>query len=88
MRPGAEDSGAAAWRGWCRLARALFILPIRAYQLTLVWMLPPACRFTPSCSHYMVEAIRRNGVLRGVPRGLWRICRCNPWGGSGYDPVE
>ena len=71
-----------------RLVRESFILPIRAWQMTLGRMLPPVCRFTPSCSHYMEEAIRKRGVLRGVTKGLWRILRCNPLGGSGYDPVD
>ena len=45
------------------------------------------CRYTPSCSAYFIEAVEEHGVWRGGLLGLWRILRCNPWGGSGYDPV-
>jgi len=67
------------------LAR-LLIFPVRVYQRTVSRLLPPMCRYQPTCSHYMVEAIERHG-LRGVWLGTKRICRCHPWGGSGYDPV-
>lgn len=49
--------------------------------------LAPTCRFTPTCSEYAYEAIQRFGALRGGALALWRIMRCNPFGGSGYDPV-
>jgi uncharacterized protein len=62
-------------------------LAIRAYQLLLAPVLPPSCRFFPSCSHYAEEAIARHGLLRGSVLAAHRICRCHPWGGSGYDPV-
>jgi uncharacterized protein len=71
-----------------RLAREAFVLPVRAYQMTLARALPPACRFEPSCSEYMVQAIRRRGVFRGLPLGARRLLRCHPWGGSGCDPVK
>ena len=45
------------------------------------------CRYTPSCSAYFIEAVEEHGAWRGGFLGLWRILRCNPWGGSGYDPV-
>ncbi len=60
---------------------------IRGYQHTLSPLLPPACRFVPSCSEYGYEAIERYGVARGGALAAWRVARCNPWGGSGYDPV-
>jgi putative membrane protein insertion efficiency factor len=60
---------------------------VRAYQLFVSPLLPPSCRFLPSCSEYAVEAIERHGALRGVGLALRRLARCNPWGGSGYDPV-
>ena len=60
---------------------------VRAYQLFVSPVLPPSCRFLPSCSDYAVEAIERHGALRGIGLALHRLVRCNPWGGSGYDPV-
>lgn len=69
------------------LLRRIFILPIRFYQLCISPMLPNACRFTPTCSRYAVEAIMKHGIFRGSWLALRRILRCHPWGGSGYDPV-
>ncbi len=69
------------------LLRRIFILPIRFYQLCISPMLPNACRFTPTCSQYAVEAIMKHGIFRGSWLTLRRILRCHPWGGSGYDPV-
>ena len=60
---------------------------IRAWQLLLAPVLPPSCRYLPSCSHYAEEAIVRHGPARGCWLALRRVCRCHPWGGSGYDPV-
>jgi uncharacterized protein len=60
---------------------------VRAYQLIVSPLLPPSCRFLPTCSEYAAEAIERHGALHGVGLALWRLARCHPWGGSGYDPV-
>lgn len=60
---------------------------VRAYQLLVSPLLPPACRFLPSCSDYAAEAIERHGALRGLALAARRLMRCHPWGGSGYDPV-
>lgn len=65
----------------------ILIAPIRFYQRAISPFTPPACRFTPTCSQYMVEAIQKHGPLKGLYLGTRRILRCNPWGGSGYDPV-
>ena len=46
------------------------------------------CRFTPSCADYTYEAVEKYGVLKGGVKGLWRVCRCNPFSKGGYDPVE
>jgi putative membrane protein insertion efficiency factor len=60
---------------------------IRAYQYTLAAIMGGQCRFHPSCSEYAIEAIDAHGPFKGFWLGLRRIVRCNPWGGSGYDPV-
>jgi putative membrane protein insertion efficiency factor len=70
-----------------QLMKHVLIWPIRLWQLTLSAVLPPSCRFTPSCSHYAIGAIERHGPVRGGWLAARRIARCHPWGGSGYDPV-
>ncbi len=60
---------------------------IRLYQLFLSPVLPPGCRYLPTCSDYAAEAIAVHGPLRGGWLALRRLARCHPWGGSGYDPV-
>ena len=65
----------------------LLILPIRFYQRYISPLKPATCRFTPTCSQYAIEAIRKHGPFKGLALAIWRILRCNPWGGSGYDPV-
>lgn len=61
---------------------------IRAYQLFLSPVLPPSCRFEPSCSHYAAEAISRHGPAQGIWLAVKRLLRCQPWSGhGGYDPV-
>jgi putative membrane protein insertion efficiency factor len=57
------------------------------YKKLISPMLPNACRFTPTCSEYMIEAIKLHGTLKGIYLGLKRIIRCNPWGKCGHDPV-
>jgi len=64
-----------------------FIALIRIYQFTLSPFLGKQCRFTPTCSQYGIEALQKHGALKGSWLTLKRILRCNPWGGSGYDPV-
>jgi putative membrane protein insertion efficiency factor len=68
------------------LVRLLALL-VRAYQLVLRPILPPACKFVPSCSDYAIEALRTHGALKGVGLAGWRILRCNPFTAGGYDPV-
>lgn len=60
---------------------------VRVYQAVLSPYLPSACRYTPTCSQYAIEAICKHGAVRGGWLGLKRISRCHPWGGHGYDPV-
>ena len=60
---------------------------IRAYRYAVSPMLPPACRFHPSCSEYAEQALERHGALRGSWLAARRVCRCGPWHGGGVDPV-
>lgn len=65
----------------------LFIGVIRFYQLTISPLLPPSCRYTPTCSQYSLEAIKKYGPFKGGYLAFRRILRCNPWGGHGHDPL-
>ncbi|HEX2616473.1 MAG TPA: membrane protein insertion efficiency factor YidD [Flavobacteriales bacterium] len=69
------------------LINKLFILLVRGYQLVLSPLLPGACRYTPSCSAYGLQALRKHGPWRGGWLTLKRFLSCHPWGGHGYDPV-
>ncbi|MEO7405011.1 MAG: membrane protein insertion efficiency factor YidD [Burkholderiales bacterium] len=60
---------------------------IRAYRYAVSPVLGSNCRFTPSCSEYALEALKRHGLLRGSALAAWRVVRCNPWSHGGYDPV-
>lgn len=64
-----------------------FIGLIRLYQWGLSPLIGPKCRYTPTCSHYALEAVKKHGPLRGCWLAIKRIARCHPWGGHGYDPV-
>ncbi len=65
----------------------LLILVARAWQVGPSQVLPPSCRFQPSCSAYAITALKRYGALKGSWLAGRRLLRCHPWGGSGYDPV-
>lgn len=67
--------------------RTIALTLIRFYKRFISPALPPACRFTPTCSEYTYEAIERYGFLRGTWMGSKRVARCNPWNPGGYDPV-
>ncbi len=69
-----------------RAASAILIGLVRLYQVTLSRFLGGQCRYQPTCSEYMIGAVRKHGPLRGGWRGLKRIGRCHPWGGGGWDP--
>lgn len=75
------------WRLVLKGLGMVLILPIRFYQRCISPLTPPTCRFTPTCSQYAVEAIRKHGPFKGFWLAVKRISRCHPWGGSGYDPV-
>ena len=70
-----------------RLLTGLLLLPIYVYRSCISPLTPPSCRYTPTCSEYAIQALRRHGPLRGSWLAIRRILRCHPWGGSGYDPV-
>ncbi|HUD95706.1 membrane protein insertion efficiency factor YidD [Sphingobium lactosutens] len=65
----------------------LLILIARFWQLGPSRILPPTCRYAPSCSEYGIQAVRKYGAIKGSWLGFKRLMRCHPWGGSGYDPV-
>jgi len=67
--------------------KALFILLIKGYQRLISPLLPPSCRFTPSCSHYGIEALQKHGLVRGSYLTIHRILRCHPWSKGGHDPI-
>lgn len=69
------------------LLTKLMLAPIAFYRACISPLLPPTCRYTPTCSQYAREAILKHGPLRGGWLALKRILRCHPFGGSGYDPV-
>ena len=80
------------WRklrvGFRRVVSLPFVALVRFYQICISPLKPhPTCRFTPTCSQYAIEALRKYGPLKGGWLALRRILRCHPWGGSGYDPV-
>ena len=70
-----------------RLASSALISAVRGYQVVLSPMMGGACRFEPSCSNYMIEALTVHGAAKGTLLGIWRILRCHPFGKHGYDPV-
>ena len=98
--PGPEDEGASAAAAGSQHhahddlpppapspAARVALLIIRGYKAGISPLMPPACRFVPTCSEYGYEAIAKYGIIRGGRLALWRLFRCNPFGGSGYDPV-
>lgn len=75
-------------RNGCRYLAALPLLAVvQCYRYCISPLTPPSCRFTPTCSQYAAEALRKHGPLKGSWLALRRLARCHPWGGSGYDPV-
>ncbi|MEX2565320.1 MAG: membrane protein insertion efficiency factor YidD [Cyclobacteriaceae bacterium] len=69
------------------IVKKIAIFPILFYQYLISPLFPRSCRYFPTCSAYMKEAILKHGVLKGGWLGIKRIGRCHPWGGQGHDPV-
>jgi putative membrane protein insertion efficiency factor len=74
------------WAGPRWLLNGIVILFVKFYRVTLRPVLPPLCRFQPSCSEYMILAVKKYGPFRGAWKGIRRICRCHPWNPGGHDP--
>ncbi|PKP38216.1 MAG: membrane protein insertion efficiency factor YidD [Bacteroidetes bacterium HGW-Bacteroidetes-14] len=70
-----------------KIAALPFIILIKFYQYFISPLKPQSCRYTPTCSAYSLEAVKKHGPFRGLWLAIRRISRCHPWGGSGYDPV-
>ena len=79
------------WTQSLKIFKRILVFPlivlVRFYQLCISPLLPPSCRYTPTCSQYALEALRKYGPFKGLWLTLKRLARCHPWGGSGYDPV-
>jgi putative membrane protein insertion efficiency factor len=65
----------------------ILIIPIKLYKYLLSPILPNACRYYPTCSEYALEALKKHGPIKGLFLATKRLLSCNPWGGSGFDPV-
>lgn len=80
-----------SWNKFVSICKRVATWPLLAlvkfYQYCISPFTPPACRFTPTCSQYAVEALKKYGPIKGCWLTLKRLARCHPWGGSGYDPV-
>ncbi|MGE0666113.1 MAG: membrane protein insertion efficiency factor YidD [Sphingomonadales bacterium] len=66
---------------------AMLALPVRFYRYFISPLLPPSCRYTPTCSEYALQALAAHGPFRGTWLALRRLARCHPWGGHGHDPI-
>lgn len=84
--PGSPSALASLLSALYRAPRLVLVGVVRLYQGAVSPWLPATCRYTPTCSEYAVQALRRYGALRGSVLAVWRIARCHPWGGHGYDP--
>lgn len=84
---GSQGFWSKLWNVCKKIISFPFLLLIKIYQLCISPLLPPSCRYTPSCSKYAAEAIRKYGPFKGGYLAAKRILSCHPWGGSGYDPV-
>jgi putative membrane protein insertion efficiency factor len=74
------------FRSLWRLPALTIIAFVRVYQWTLSPIIGRQCRFQPTCSNYMIQAVEKYGAFRGTLKGIWRVIRCNPFCRGGYDP--
>ena len=73
--------------GWIlQIPSYLLVFCVRQYQIFISPWLGPNCRFSPTCSSYFIQAVKKYGAVRGSLKGIWRICRCHPFCEGGYDP--
>lgn len=79
------------WKRSAGICKQVLIFPllllIKFYRLCISPLKPPSCRYTPTCSEYAIEALKKHGLIKGSYLAAKRILSCHPWGGSGYDPV-
>lgn len=73
------------WKGPAEVLSFVLIASVKAYQYVISPWLPKACRYEPSCSAYFILAVKKHGPVFGTAKGVYRVCRCNPWGGHGED---
>ena len=73
------------WHGPAVLLSSALVALVRGYQYLISPMLPKVCRYHPSCSEYFILAVRKHGPVVGAAKGVYRVCRCTPWGGHGED---
>ena len=64
-----------------------FVFLVKIYQNIISPLFPPTCRYTPTCSEYAIQSLKKYGLVKGVYLSIKRIVNCHPWGGSGYDPI-
>lgn len=69
------------------MMKKILLILIKGYQYFISPLCPGVCRYRPTCSQYMIEAVQIHGLTKGVFLGIKRLLRCHPWGGHGYDPV-
>jgi putative membrane protein insertion efficiency factor len=70
-----------------KVLQFIVLLPVYFYRYSISPLMAPRCRYTPTCSEYAIEAVKKHGILKGGWLAIKRIGSCHPWGGSGYDPV-
>jgi len=70
-----------------KVIQFIVLLPVYFYRYSISPLIAPRCRYTPTCSEYAIEAVKKHGVIKGGWLAIRRISSCHPWGGSGYDPV-